>query len=1167
MKINLNYLKKKIKPLVSVILPTYNRGEKCNHVIKDVLEQTYDNLELILINDGSNTTETKIIEDYLFQNKDFRIKYIKQENKGLAKSLNIGLEKSEGDYITWLSDDNKICQKYIEMLLAPRVDFSYSNYTIVHSNGIRQFMKNKCNNVYEIINRFMGMASFLWKREVLNEIGGFNETLTSLCEDHDYEIRTFLATKNIRHIEESLIDYYDNGDYSEKYFLMKKTDEIVKLFYNIYISKMILIENFVIYFSEQPNKNFFTKYVEDCFKINICNVSEVYFEDNILFVPSKYKKLVSNLLIHSTNRKKIKHIFKENIDSESFDGDVIKKIQIPTRKKYDISIVMSYFNRKDQIINTLDNFENKYKKYKFEVIIVDDNSKEDEKLNNLIKKYSFDIKLITITAEEKRDRTNPCSAYNKGFSKASGKIIIIQNPECYHVGNILEYTLKNMKEEDYFSYSCFTANTKELTIELLNSENIFNKIQDKTFLARNQKPECDLNWYNHPTKIDRNTGYHFCSAIYKSKLDLIQGFDERFSNGSCFDDDELLLAIKYNLRLNIKIIPPEKCFVIHQFHTRSDSFNIENKEKNEIKKKWLKNKKLFEDIKIEHEKSSFQYPKILHLYWDGSPLSYLNYLTVLSFNNYHQNWKIVIYMPIKKTENITWKSHEQKLRYTGKCYLDDLKYVKNVSIQKVDLDKIGFKNDASEVIKSDYFRYYILHKHGGVWGDFDIIFTDSIEKKMSFVEDIVIFRCFKDYYYYPIGFFIAQPNNKFFKYLMEESIKNYDPNEYQSIGAVMWNKLFPSVDDIYKKNLGQIKICDHEFYLPWAWNELDEFLEKEENILPRNNIGIHWFNGATKSKKYAIELEKRIQGKFIPTCYLDKFVQIYFEKKISIVMAYYNKKEQIFETIKRIDRTQYNKNKIEIIIVDDCSKIPLRNFIEDLRKETNIDIKLIEVKNKIYFNPCYAYNLGFKEANGDIIIIQNPEVMYVGDCIDYVFKNLKERDWLSFNCYGLGNFEENEKMKEMSDDEIFSNINIQNDNIGGNTYFHEHVGGWVNHSKIHFVAYHYCAAIYKKDLDEQMGGGFFDNYKEGICFDDNDFINYLVYNNFIFKTSEFKKNKPFVIHQYHEKSMDLDKDKAKELWEINQKIFFERCDKINFPREVDIATRDKKFNPQPVILE
>ena len=1131
-------------PLVSIILPTFNRGNKCLAVIQDVLNQTYQNFELLLINDGSNQSQTQIIENFLNRIKDSRIKYIKQNNKGLAVSLNLGLANFNGEYVTWISDDNKIREDFLEVLVGPRSEFTYSAFNIISSTSSK-LVNYKYSNTKRLINTFYGMAAFMWKKEIIDKIGRFNTALSGLCEDADFEIRTFLATSDITYINKVLVDYHvgkDTQSYQRQHKMIR-VHKIVKDFYNIYIDRMLNKDKIVI-------NDDFENFDESFAKIELTDIEGVKYENQILYISKKYKELVKNILEHSSNRNK-------KIYGTSLENIQMKKI----------SIVMAYFNRKEQTIRTLNGFEKEYaNKYNFEVIIVDDDSKDSQKLDDILSNYSFPIKLIDIDSEEKGDRINPCLTYNKGFPEATGEIVIIQNPECFHVGDILEDVLDKLKEQDYFSYSCFTANGYELTDDLLEDPTLIN---NEYFLKKNMTFPDELNWYNSPSMP---VGYHFCSAIYKSKLNLIGGFDKRFSQGSCFDDDELLLTIKHTLKLNVEIISPDRGFVIHQFHGKSISVNINNADdENIIKQKWMKNQQLFQEIKTNHEKHQFKYPKLLHLYWDGSPLSYLNYLTVLSFNEYHKEWKIIVYLPTKRNTEISWKSHEQKLRYEGTCYLDKLKEVDNLIIQYVSLDEIGFRNDASEVIKSDYFRYYILQRHGGVWSDFDIIYTGSIEEKLNFDEETIIFRCFTDYHYYPIALFIAKPNNKFFKYLLEEARKRYDPDEYQSIGAVMLGNLFPTLDALHEKDLGTIKVCDHEYYLPWAWNQLDEFLKKKDNTLPENNVGIHWFNGATAAKQYAIDLDKRLNN-FEETCYLDKFVSKYLEveteikiKTVSIVMAYYNKKDQLRETIKRINQTKYDFEKIEIIIVDDCSskKQRVRSFIDETKSK--IKIKIIEVIDKKYYNPCYAYNLGFKEAQGDILIIQNPEVMYVGDCVKYVVDNIELNDWLVFNCYGAGSFTENELFKLANNDDIFNFVK-EKVQVGGNSYRKEDIGGWLNHHSKHFVAYHYCAAIYREDLKNKMESGFYDGYKYGLCFDDNDFINYLVYNKFNFKTNEFKKGEPFVIHQYHEKSHNLDEHKIKELWEINQKVFFERCDRINFTREVDIAIRDEKFNPKAIII-
>jgi len=106
-----------------------------------------------------------------------------------------------------------------------------------------------------------------------------------------------------------------------------------------------------------------------------------------------------------------------------------------------VSIVMAYHNRKEQTIYTLDGFERMYfRKYKFEVVLVDDNSTQDNRLDNIISKYSYPIKYIYITKEEKGERVNPCSAYNKGFENISAdtEVVIIQNPECFHYTDLID---------------------------------------------------------------------------------------------------------------------------------------------------------------------------------------------------------------------------------------------------------------------------------------------------------------------------------------------------------------------------------------------------------------------------------------------------------------------------------------------------------------------------------------------------------------------------------------------------------------------------------------------------------------------------------------------------------------------------------------------------------
>src|SRR5574344_1664031 len=91
--------------LVSVVLPVYNGEKYLAQSIESVLNQTYKDIELIIVNDCSTDKTEEIAQSYV--DKDFRVKLINNtENQKLPKSLNIGFQNASGDYYSWTSDDN-----------------------------------------------------------------------------------------------------------------------------------------------------------------------------------------------------------------------------------------------------------------------------------------------------------------------------------------------------------------------------------------------------------------------------------------------------------------------------------------------------------------------------------------------------------------------------------------------------------------------------------------------------------------------------------------------------------------------------------------------------------------------------------------------------------------------------------------------------------------------------------------------------------------------------------------------------------------------------------------------------------------------------------------------------------------------------------------------------
>ena len=104
-------------PLISVIVPIYNTKQYLEKCLSSIRNQTYQNLEIILIDDGSTDSSNKIADNH--SKKDPRIKTIHQKNQGQSAARNTGLSKATGDYVCFIDSDDEIKPTYIADLLAP----------------------------------------------------------------------------------------------------------------------------------------------------------------------------------------------------------------------------------------------------------------------------------------------------------------------------------------------------------------------------------------------------------------------------------------------------------------------------------------------------------------------------------------------------------------------------------------------------------------------------------------------------------------------------------------------------------------------------------------------------------------------------------------------------------------------------------------------------------------------------------------------------------------------------------------------------------------------------------------------------------------------------------------------------------------------------------------
>ena len=235
-----------------------------------------------------------------------------------------------------------------------------------------------------------------------------------------------------------------------------------------------------------------------------------------------------------------------------------------------ISIVMTFFERHEQLKQTIISIS-KTNYTNYNIIIVDDCSEQDININelNLLLGYKHNIEVIKINKEHKT-WSNPVAVYNMGIHVAleqNPDIIILQNSECYHYGDILSYTNNNLTNGNYISYSCLSVTEDTYKSCLYNFEGFLNDKIEKVVNVGEYYNADGCYWYNHTVQIP--VGYDFCSAIYTKDLIELNGYDERFYDRLFFGDDDLKMRIQ---RYGLNIIIPEPLnnpFVVHQYHNHN----------------------------------------------------------------------------------------------------------------------------------------------------------------------------------------------------------------------------------------------------------------------------------------------------------------------------------------------------------------------------------------------------------------------------------------------------------------------------------------------------------------------------------------------------------------------------------------------------------------------
>ena len=221
--------------LISVVIPVYNVEQYLPKCIESIMNQTYKNLEIILVNDGSTDGSQKICEEY--KSIDNRIKIINKENGGLSDARNVGIDNSSGNYITFIDSDDYIDDDYVytlyKSLISYNADMSIASHKIIYPKRIIDKATDEkfCANSKKVLEKILydeGIDLSAWgklyKKSLFNNI---KFPKGRLFEDSATTYRLIDESKKIAVNSKSVYNYViRKNSISNEMFSEKKMDLI-----------------------------------------------------------------------------------------------------------------------------------------------------------------------------------------------------------------------------------------------------------------------------------------------------------------------------------------------------------------------------------------------------------------------------------------------------------------------------------------------------------------------------------------------------------------------------------------------------------------------------------------------------------------------------------------------------------------------------------------------------------------------------------------------------------------------------------------------------------------------------------------------------------------------------------------------------------------------------
>ncbi len=291
-----------MKEKISIIIPIYNAEKNIKKCIESIICQTYDNIEIICINDGSTDKSTQIIENY--QHKDTRITLINKENSGVSDTRNTGIKKSSGKYIMFIDADDYISKDYIEKMYEViqkyNCDLLISGYTEVRDGKNKNKKFSKCREKELNITYPQYLEDYLltnffnscWKQLINKKIITKNNIQFSsdikYGEDMLFSFECYKYSSKTYYIDNCGYNYYIN---SESVMQRKSIEALLQYLKDNRQVSDIILNNNTLSKSDQAKLKYKTlKTTNDIFsKLIEYNYSYKECKENIAQEIEKYK--------------------------------------------------------------------------------------------------------------------------------------------------------------------------------------------------------------------------------------------------------------------------------------------------------------------------------------------------------------------------------------------------------------------------------------------------------------------------------------------------------------------------------------------------------------------------------------------------------------------------------------------------------------------------------------------------------------------------------------------------------------------------------------------------------------------------------------------------------------------------------------------------------------